>query len=94
MDFDAAILRLLPASLDHLATLAEGRTPQHSVVVQEDLVVDISSRKCSIEQLKHLRIKVAKRCKLLPLPIGHKVDWIIKEHNVSIWFEGFEGLIV
>ena len=91
MDFDAAILRLLPASLDHLATLAEGRTPQHSVVVQEDLVVDISFRKCSIEQLKHLRIKVAKRCKLLPLPIDYKVDWIIKEHNADLFLPPKQG---
>ena len=91
MDLDAVVLRLLPASFYHFATLAEGRTPQHSVVVQEDLVVDISSRKCSIEQLKHLRIKVAKRCKLLPLPIDYKVDWIIKEHTADLFLPPKQG---
>ena len=59
MHIDTEILRLLPATFDKPATLAEGRTPQHRVIVEKNLVVDIASRKLVIKNPEHLQIEVA-----------------------------------
>ena len=48
MYVDAVVLRLVHASFDKLATGAEGIAPQRRVIIEEDLVIDITSRKLAI----------------------------------------------
>ena len=80
MHVDAVILRLFHASFDKLATGAEGVTPQRRVIIEEDLVIDVASRKLVMKQFKHLQIEVAQRVKHLNLLANHKVNGIIDQH--------------
>ena len=77
MYVDAVVLRLVHTSFDKLATGAEGIAPQRRVIIEEDLVIDITSRKLSMQNLKHLQIEVAQRIKHLHLLANHKVDGVI-----------------
>ena len=74
---EAEILRISPAVFNPLATLVEGVTPQRSVLVEEQLVVDVPSGEVLAQHLKHFQIEVLQAVELHQFAIGYKIDWII-----------------
>ena len=77
MNLEAAILRIGPTVFYPLATLVEGVTPQRSVLVEEQLVVDVPSGEVLAQHLKQLQIEVLQAVELHQPTIGYKIDWII-----------------
>ena len=77
MNLKAAILRIGPTVFYPLATLVEGIASQRSVLVEEQLVVDVPSGEVLAQHLKHLQIEVAQTVELHQFAIGYKIDWII-----------------
>ena len=75
---EAEILRIVPMVFDALAALSEVVTPQRSVLVEEQLVVDVTFGKVLVQQLKHLQIKVAQAVEIHQFAIGYKLDRIVK----------------
>ena len=77
MYLEAAILRIGPTVFYPLATLVEGVTPQRSVLVEEQLVVDVPSGVVLMQHLKQLQIEVLQAVELHQFAIGYKFDGII-----------------
>ena len=77
MYLEAAILRIRPTAFNPLATLVEGVTPQRSVLVEEQLVVDVPSGEVLAQHLKHLQIEVLQAVELHQFAIGYKIDGIV-----------------
>ena len=88
MYLEAEVLRIVPMVFNALAALFEVFSPQRSVLVEEQLVVDVPSGVVLMQHLKQLQIEVLQAVELHQFAIGYKFDGIITKHR---FFFGLRG---